>query len=666
MAYSSPSAGSVDFDLSGSYSAPAWDSVGLDLGDGSSSPGTSYSAPAAGSVDFDLAGSYAAPSWDAVSLVLLEPSDDGGDDGGSTIDASSGVDVLIRSRYGTRQAPNDKQARIPWGPFRDLNTRYTQPWAAPTGVENSTRGPWGPFRLADTQARSVYAGVFASWLKRQIEVPWTDLRDRDTGYRAPWPGRIPTKARRVEAPYLYVPAKDRAWRAPYHRVDDYRRYVSKVRTTYDPPAGDAVLLPIDSNYTAPSYDAMRFGGPDLANVRIGPRDQFGGHAWNPSPPHKDEPDRIPWGPQGRRDAPGLDIAYNLEDAEPADPPPLPPSKEVYLLMPSITAKRTSDDAEVVVNQAKIRTDRDSWAWQLDATLATREDLNKVKPSATGPVEIQITVNGRAWLFLIESHRRGRSFNSATFEVSGRSPSALLTKPYSAPRTFTETAQKSAAQLAAQELDNTGWTVNWNAQDWNVPANVWSYDSLTPVQAIQRLAEAVGAVVTTRQAAQTLDVEPYYPVSPWNWSDDTTAIDAALTDDITFQLEADWEPGAGYNAVWVSGKQGGVLVHVLQSNTTQDVEADMVVDELITERLAGRERGRLVLSEAGDRELVGVTTPLLPDPEPPGLLEPGQMVEVTEPTETWRAQVQGVTVTADRANATRVRQQLEIERYHGKG
>jgi len=662
--YKPPAADAVDFDLP-SYTPPAWDSVDYTFGSGGTSSGTSYSAPSATAVDFDLP-SYTAPAWDSVDFVLLaDSSDGGGDDGGDdvTLPTSSGVDARVGVRYGRHQ-PHAAPNRVPWGRFRQFDTRYSIPSSAPDPRPHATRSPWGAFRTADSLDKAVYRGTIARALKEATRVPWNRLYARDTRYEAPWPRNISPAPSQWRMVYRYPPAKDTSQRWRYDHVDIYRRNVTARRSTYTPPAGDAVHFTPTDGYTPPPGDDVVFAGPTpRGNVRIGPRDALHPTPWNPSPPVKDEADRLPWGPMGRRDSRLYDIVFNQDDADPTEPPPLPPSQEVYRLMPSITAKRVSDGAAVTVNDCSITTDRDSWSWQLDATLARQADLDLVRPSGSGPVEIEITVNGRAWNFLIESHRRGRSYNSSSFRVSGRSPSALLAEPYSVPQTFTETSQKSAQQLAAQELNNTGFSLVWDMQDWNVPANTWSYDGLTPLQAIQRIAEAAGGVVFTQEAARTLIAEPYYPVSPWNWGSAT--MDAALTDDVTFQLDASWEPGPGFNAVYVSGKQGGVLVHVVQSDTNQSVEADQVVDELITERLAGRERGRRILSEAGDRESVGVTTPLLPAPEPPGLLEPGQLVEVTEPNATWRAQVQGVTITAKRSDATQVRQQLNLERYHGK-
>ena len=663
MAYSPPSLNSVDFDASGSYTPPAIDSVALAL------PALSpYAPPAIDALDFDATGSYSPPAIDSVALDLVGPGDGGGDEPDVQL-PPSGVDVLVGGGYGTRAA-TDVAREIPWGAYRRPNAEFRSRTEAFRRPSAQTRSPWGEFRHLAERTGGGWQPVERA-LEDRVASPWNDLQPRDRRAGAPWVRGMTPRSGQTRAPWLVPPAKDRLRTTRYDHADPSRRDGTTTTTRqvidpappYEPPTTGSITFRHPDGYTPPHGAAVDFEGAELAdppNVAIGPREIDRAVRWR-APPARDWHNRLPWGPQGSRDREAIEIDYPQEPDEDA-PPEIPESKRVYLVMPSIEAKRVSDNTVVWLNSARIQTDRDSWTWQLEAEPARREDRDAIKPTSSGPVEIQVTINGHPWHFLVESHRRTRGHRGSSFSATGRSPSALLADPYTAPATRTETSARSAQQLANDELANTSWLLTWNATDWNVPANVYSYQGLTPIQSIRRIAEAIGAVAYTAPDSRDLIVDPYYVDSPWDWSG--SSADVVLTEDLILQIDSEWRPGPGYNAIFCAGRQQGVIVHVVRSGTAQDTEAEMVVDDLITERLAGRERGRQELATAGDRERVTITLPMLPDPEPPGLVLPGKLVEVQEGGETWRGQVMATDVQASRQNATTVRQTIEVERWHG--
>lgn len=82
------------------------------------------------------------------------------------------------------------------------------------------------------------------------------------------------------------------------------------------------------------------------------------------------------------------------------------------------------------------------------------------------------------------------------------------------RSYTELNQRLLSQLAQQELP-TGWVLDWQASDWLIPAGVWTYSNLAPIDAIAQLAEAAGAFILPDMATRKLTVLSKYPVAPWS-------------------------------------------------------------------------------------------------------------------------------------------------------
>jgi len=156
------------------------------------------------------------------------------------------------------------------------------------------------------------------------------------------------------------------------------------------------------------------------------------------------------------------------------------------------------------------------------------------------------------------------------------------------------------------------------------------------------------------------------LSPWNWA--AAVPDIALTEDIIQSINSEWRPQPAYNGVYVSGTTQGVIVLVKRTATAGDFQAGMVTDPLITHVDAGTERGRNILAAAGKWSLETIQIPLMPSPGLPGLLLPGTLVEITEGVTTWRGQVAGVSVNAQRSDGNdgrlTVSQTLDIERWYG--
>ena len=118
----------------------------------------------------------------------------------------------------------------------------------------------------------------------------------------------------------------------------------------------------------------------------------------------------------------------------------------------------------------------------------------------------------------------------------------------------------------------------------------------------------------------------------------------------------WLEKPAYNRVFVSGQEVGVLGQVTRAGTAGDVLAPMVVDALITEAAAARQRGIAVLSDTGRQIEVSLRLPVLAET---GIIEPGAFVEYQDGSVTRLGIVRATQV---QAGLPEVWQTLGVQAY----
>lgn len=337
-----------------------------------------------------------------------------------------------------------------------------------------------------------------------------------------------------------------------------------------------------------------------------------------------------------------------------------PALRVYFVSNSVDVVRLPGRELIPVKSINLNIDADSWAWGFTAAIPYAA-LEMVEPTATGPTEIEITINGLTWVMLVEGFDIRREFGSSEASIRGRSSLAWLADPYAPKRSFTPTVPFTARQLAELELERagliTGFDLDWQLPDWLVPAGAWSYESLVPVQVITRLVESVGGTLNAHPHLRRLIAKSRYPSLPWEWSNQVAH--RTLPIDVVKTLSARWQEKLAFNAVFVAGERQGLVARVVRSGTAGDLLAPMIVDPLITHADAARERGRAVLADVGRQALVTLELPMLPNI---GLLDPGRLIAVGESGQSWRGLIRGTTVSASWSQSLIVRQTVEVERH----
>lgn len=197
----------------------------------------------------------------------------------------------------------------------------------------------------------------------------------------------------------------------------------------------------------------------------------------------------------------------------------------------------------------------------------------------------------------------------------------------------------------------------------VPAGALSYSQKTPIQAVSMIAGVVGAKILPHRTAAAIDINPAYPISPWDWAAATP--DAILTADVITKLTESWQPKPSLNGVFVAGQNQGVSCFVKRAGSAGDELAQQVIDPLKTHQDACRERGRMVLSDMGVQEINDVYLPLMPPGQEPGLFVSGDLLEIDEGAlGAWRALVIATKVSVNITDKEfTVDQILTLERHH---
>jgi len=305
-------------------------------------------------------------------------------------------------------------------------------------------------------------------------------------------------------------------------------------------------------------------------------------------------------------------------------------------------------------------DIDSWAWRFGASVAP-EARSLFPPGER--VELIARINGLEFRVFAEKFRKGVAFGRHTMEIRGRSVSSELSEPGALAGSRDEQTTLSAFQLANQELAGKGWALSAHPAftDWIVPAGAWSYRNLSPINAVEKIAESVGAVILPAPDRRQLTIVPRYPVAPWQWS--AAPADKELSMGVAISISSDSQCNARFNGVFVAGEKA-IISRVFRGGTSGAPYAEMVVDPLITDPIAARQRGVAVLAASGNREIDTVATPLLAGEGQPGLYLPGDLVGVLEDADAiYKALCIGVSLEAQwGAQGLAVQQAVTLERY----
>ena len=562
-------------------------------------------------------------------------------------------------------ARRDAQPRLPWGDGqRRDQAAMAMPWDAVPQLDTATAAVWG---------------IAMALSGQQSAQPWSWVPSKDMALVAGWDRTLRALDLRLVLIYNPVPAtKDVANRIRARRSNEYGPRFDSARAieaSLYVPGTEALGFSFGGQAYVPSTTPLVFFDFRYvpATPAIQPTDTGGvGVRWQDAR-RVNLAMRVPWGRARRLDGPltGLPYVDYPGPVKPLpEPPPDPEILDTYMIANIVNVVVLPSRTPIEVKNVRVGLDKDSFSWKFSCDIFTRAALDLVKPGEEGGKEIEVSINGWVWVILVERYTRSRKFASEAYAINGSSRTQLLAAPYAPLRTALNNASINARQAAQAELLNTGFTLEWDAEnvgppDWTFPPGAFSYQSQTPMQVIARIAETVGAFVRPARDSDTLEVRPTYEAAPWAWGDPDAPIERIIPPIMMTSLDGEWTPQPAWNACYTSGTSHGCSMLVRRAGTAGDNPTADVHDDWLTDQPANRQRGLHELSKGGNVEIVGTTIPLFhtSDDKGVGLVLPGMLCKVPEETGAWVGLCLSVEISASGSGASKVEQQLKLERHH---
>lgn len=332
-----------------------------------------------------------------------------------------------------------------------------------------------------------------------------------------------------------------------------------------------------------------------------------------------------------------------------------PIRRVYAVINNISLRRVVGNVPLIAESLSLQIDADSWTWGFSAVLSA--SMQAVILAVDSPVELEANINGTLYRLYVESMSRDKTFPKTMIRIAGRGKTALLAKPYSPILTFANDEERTAQQLMADVLTFNGipigWSVDWQIEDWLVPAGAFNVRG-TYIEGLSTVAKAAGAYLQPHPVNQQVSVLHRYPTKPWDWS--TVIPDFEVPSSVAIREGVEWIDRPIYNRVFVSGTSQGVLGQVTREGTAGDLPAPMVADALITEAIVARQRGIAILGDTGKQALITLRMPVL---EASGVITPGKFVRYTDPAEEFFGIVRSTRIDAGYPETW---QSIEIEAH----
>lgn len=358
------------------------------------------------------------------------------------------------------------------------------------------------------------------------------------------------------------------------------------------------------------------------------------------------------------------------EPEPGDSQVVIPVRKVYFVLNSMSLKRVSNNTQIKVKAVEVSTDMDTWAWGFSA-MCPKSELAAINP-ISGPVEVELELNGYVWRFLVEELTETRKFGDTSYRISGRSLTAQLDDPYMLKHSYVQTESLQSRQLVDAVLARSdvpsGFTVDWSLGNafptlgWDMPAGTYSYTDKTPMQAIKELVDGVKGFVNSHPKNKQLKVRSRYPLMPWELAAATA--DVEIPHSVARMRGVQLRKSPEYNGVYMRGEATGKFGFVKRLGTAGETIPPLYVNKALSADDAIREAGKYFLSACGVRSYVDLGMPLLDNT---GLITPGKLISVVDgglgEGETFRGFSQGLKISAAWDETLSITQTVSIERRH---
>lgn len=268
------------------------------------------------------------------------------------------------------------------------------------------------------------------------------------------------------------------------------------------------------------------------------------------------------------DSHNIVLNFGADDCIPAIP-----NKKGWYVLNTLKVTRLDNGADIAVYNGSYNTDRSRWCWSYSLTVPNSE-IAKLEPINSQPVILKIVVNGTEHHMLLENRSRSRSFADITWNLTGRSQTALLDAPYSALRSFLQENERTSVQLIQAEIDRSSSqpNLNWKLIDdlgWIVANESLSYSNLSPIAAVKTVVESGGGFVYSEKGSNTLSIKPLYKKTFWD-SLTFSDYDRLIPESIVTSLSTDFELYPHYTAITLTNDRHALQAQVKRTSTAGDV------------------------------------------------------------------------------------------------
>ncbi|KZN57310.1 hypothetical protein N473_26770 [Pseudoalteromonas luteoviolacea CPMOR-1] len=313
----------------------------------------------------------------------------------------------------------------------------------------------------------------------------------------------------------------------------------------------------------------------------------------------------------------------------------PQLQNSYIMQPTITCKRLSDNTDIIISSFSYSIARGQFAATGSIKFCSKIDMDRALNR-----ELLVTINGYDFVVVCEQPSVSLKFGNNSYNASIRSRFAMLSAPYTRTANYTNTTNKTFAGILSDTLVNSGWVIKNEMIDYPVPTNTFSYRDLTPAGAVLRIAQSVGAILDFDDANKEVSVVPEWPVNPWDT--DNAVCDVILNESLILEHSSRETINQENNAVFVRGEQQGVACKIKRRDTLGDKYAPDIIDALITDNLAARQRGTCELARSGNKKESTIRTKLLGNLPP---IRPGMLVGIRYADSLYKATCDSLSITA---------------------
>ena len=143
-------------------------------------------------------------------------------------------------------------------------------------------------------------------------------------------------------------------------------------------------------------------------------------------------------------------------------------------------KAEADGKPLELLSAELAADTGGYYWSGSFTLPPDDFARLDLDSRRDDCIIRLDLNGEIFTVMAESYSDNRRFGQRSYTVTGRSRTAKLGADYALSHKGIISQDRNARQIADEAVQTTGVSLDWQIDDWLVPADVYSLTDKTPM------------------------------------------------------------------------------------------------------------------------------------------------------------------------------------------